>query len=223
MSVVMRYEEIERSIIQNQGLIRYGDVRSIEACSYDLRVGTVIKSGSVLNENTPEAVQQGIEVMPGDIVTIITLEEVCLPPNVAGLAFAMNRWSSEGLLVLNPGHVDPGFSGPLSVKALNLRRTPITLRLSNPIFTILFLDFGDSTHHPYTRAPKTRRDYEQEFQTRDREITPTSLSDLLRVMPDLPFVTADQFNVRIWKHWSTYISMLVAVVGLVVAVLALKK
>lgn len=223
MSNVMRYEEIAQSITQGQGLIRYGDLQSIQACSYDLRVGTVIKSGVVANEGDLHTLHQGIEVLPGEIVTIISLEELTLPPNIAGIAFAMNKWSSQGLLVLNPGHIDPGFSGPLSIKALNLRKTPITLRLRDPIFTVLFFDFSDSTSHPYNREAKSRRDYEKIFQERDREITPTSISDLLRAAKDLPFVTSDQVEAKMWTHGSTIISIICAVGALVVGVVALLK
>ncbi len=223
MAVVMRYEEIVRSITEHQGLIKYGDVQSVQACSYDLRVGTIIKSGMLANEGNEQVSQQGVEVLPGEIVTIISLEEITLPPHTAGIAFAMNKWSSQGLLVLNPGHIDPGFSGPLSIKALNLRKTSITLRLRDPIFTVLFFDFLDNTAHPYNHGTQTRRDYEERFQERDREITPTSISDLLRAAKDLPFVTGDQVEARMWTHGSTIISLICGVGALVVAVVALIK
>ena len=217
---IMRHQEILQKMREGSGLITFGNEECIEACSYDLRIGTIIQGGRVTRD-TDGAVDRGFEVLPGEIVTIITLEEIRLPARVAGIAFAMNRWSSQGLLVLNPGHIDPGFAGPLSVKALNLRKTPITLRFHNPIFTILFFELAGDTDLPYPGGPKTRRDYERNFEERDREITPASLGDLLRATEGLPFVKEDQLDSKLWRHMSTVLSLVFTGGGVVVAIIAL--
>jgi deoxycytidine triphosphate deaminase len=219
---IMRHQDILGSMKAGTGLISYGDEKSIQACSYDLRVGTIIKSGKVIRD-TDSTTDQSVEVLPGEIVTIITLEEVTLSGKIAGLAFEMNQWSSQGLLVLNPGHIDPGFSGPLSIKALNLRKTSITLRFHDPIFTILFMELTGDTDKPYPGEPKTKKDYERNFEERDREISPTSIGDLLRAMKELPFVTEDQLAARMWKHGSTIVSLLIGLFGVLLAIIALKK
>ena len=218
----MRHQDIQKSMKEGSGLIRFGDEKNIQACSYDLRVGTIIKSGKVIRD-TDRPNEQSVEVLPGEIVTIITLEEVTLSAKIAGLAFAMNQWSSQGLLVLNPGHIDPGFSGPLSIKALNLRKTSITLRFHDPIFTILFMELAGATDMPYPGIAKTRQDYEKSFEERDREITPTSIADLLRATKDLPFVTEDQLATKMWSHGSTILNFLITLVAVILAIIALKK
>src|SRR5207237_10058215 len=102
--------------------------------------------------------------------------------------FPMNKWSSEGLLVLNPGYVDPGFRGPLSVKIVNLRKTRISISRGHPIFTVSFFRMGADTKHPYNRN-KSRREREVEMNRRELEQSAGSISELLKFAPDRPYTT----------------------------------
>jgi deoxycytidine triphosphate deaminase len=230
---VLRHEDIESAGAE---LIKYGCEASIQPATYDLRVGTVVREGRIFNENSPGA-EQAIHIEPGEIVTIITAEELAMPDYIAAVAFAMNKWSSQGLLVLNPGHIDPGFRGPLSVKALNLRKTKIALNLKEPIFTVMFFNLGVATGHPYPGPPRTRKQYEDEFVEKDLERTPTSISDLLRAAPhlpfimkneaestlrnlDLPYMRKEQVELAIRNHWITRTTFWAAIIAAFFAVMS---
>jgi deoxycytidine triphosphate deaminase len=217
---ILRFEDIEEAL--NEGKLLTNWTRSsIQAASYDLRVGTIFKDGKIVNEEHEER-QRPFLIQPGEIISIFTLEEVILPPNIAGVTFAINKWSSEGLLVLNPGHVDPGYRGPLTVKALNLRKTPISISREEPIFTIIFHNIGSHTSHPYPGAVLSRHEKERSFHAREQEIAPTSLGDLLKVMANLPFVTNEQMDRAIREHWIsrwTFGLLIVAAIGAILAVI----
>src|SRR5947208_2986327 len=122
---ILRYEDIDAAITGGELLVNAVNA-SIQPASYDLRVGTIFREGQIINADHPEHARQ-FSIQPGELVSIFTLEELKLPADIAGFAFAMNALSSQGLLVLNPGHVDPGYKGPLTVKAINLRKTPISI------------------------------------------------------------------------------------------------
>jgi deoxycytidine triphosphate deaminase len=218
--MIMRFEDIEQMLKQGKLLTNYTE-SSIKAASYDLRVGTIFKNGKIVNEDHEER-QRPFLIQPGEIVSIFTLEEVFLPPDIAGVAFAMNKWSSEGLLVLNPGHIDPGYRGPLTVTALNLRKTSISISREDPIFTIVFHYIGNHTGHPYPPPSLSRHEKERSFHARNQEIAPGSLGDLLKVMAGLPFVTKDQLDRAIREHWIsrwTFILLLAAAIGAILAVI----
>ncbi len=74
---IMRHQDIQKSMKEGSGLISFGDEQNIQASSYDLRVGTIIKAGEVIRD-TDGKIDRSIEVLPGEIVTIITLEEITL-------------------------------------------------------------------------------------------------------------------------------------------------
>lgn len=78
MSEILTYDEIVNEINNNR-LITGGDVRFVEACSYDMRVGTIFREGP------PIKGQQGQAILhPGDIVSLFTLEELSLTRGCGG-------------------------------------------------------------------------------------------------------------------------------------------
>jgi deoxycytidine triphosphate deaminase len=212
---VLRYEDIESEL--NEGrLINNSVVSSIQPASYDLRVGTIFRDGKIINQEHEEKDRQ-FSIRPGEIVSFFTMEEVQLPSDIAGLVFAMNRWSSEGLLVLNSGHIDPGYKGPLIVKAINLRKTTISVSRGDPIFTIVFLRMKNHTTHAYTKFEAVRSK-ERSFNAREQEIAPASLANLLTYSEDLPLVSEIQMDRAVRNHWMTRAAFGLTLVAAVAAV-----
>lgn len=111
---------------------------NLQSCSYDLRIGAVFKNGKIFSDDFNSDLNFDIEVKPSEIVTILTLEEINLPLNLVGTVFAINGLSYTGFLILNPGHIDPGFKGPISICAINLSKHTIRLHQGKNIFTIIF-------------------------------------------------------------------------------------
>ena len=114
----------------------YSD-ENFQPCSYDLRIGTIYKNEKIVSASHPESSVYFVKVKPSEIITLLTLEEVNMPQDCCGTVFAINSHSSSGLLILNPGHIDPGYKGPISICAINLSKKPIKLRLKDSIFTII--------------------------------------------------------------------------------------
>lgn len=139
---------------------------------------------------------------PGGIISLFTLEELDLPDDIAATAFAMNVMSSEGVLVLNPGHVDPGFRGPLTVRIINIRATPKALVFGTPIFTVIFERLPKPTRRGY-RANKPRTEREIAFEATDVEQNPKTLLGLLNAGDERPLMTPQEVDRRIMKHWVT--------------------
>lgn len=229
---ILRYEDIEEEVSHGR-LITEHIATSIQPSSYDLRVGTVFRGGQIINQNHQRASEQFV-IQPGEIVSLLTMEEVRLPDNMIAIAFPMNKWSSEGLLVLNPGYVDPGFKGPLSVKIVNLRKTRISISRGQAIFTVSFFRIGANTAHPYTRN-KERAEREVEMNTKELEQSAGSIAELLKAAPDRPyttkdevdkiireqpFVTRDGVEKAIRDHWMSWTVFFIAVIGAIAAVVA---
>ncbi len=118
-----------------------------QAASYDLRIGKIIAEAEVIDG--PNA---RFYLPSGGMATIVTMEQLQLPPQIGAVVFPPNSLSEQGLLVLNPGHVDPGYRGTLSVRVINLRKVAFPLSVGMRIFTCLFFELSEATERPYQYA-----------------------------------------------------------------------
>ena len=122
----------------------------IEADSYDLAAGTAIWKESGVSRDEQEVItlrhnpglsraeQPTVTVQPGQMVFVVTREDVLMPMDLCGTVYSRNNLALRGILALNAGHVDSGYEGPIAIRLINMRATPWTLALGEPIFTIAF-------------------------------------------------------------------------------------
>lgn len=127
-------EIIELSLTKQ--LIKQFDESLLSGCSYDLRVGNIVRSRSRLTKIDIETKE--FFAQSGECFTIETLEEVNLRDNILyGLIF--NKHSVLGKGLFHPATtVDPGFIGPLSITFFNLGNTPIKIEKGMKICSIHF-------------------------------------------------------------------------------------
>jgi deoxycytidine triphosphate deaminase len=172
------------------------DVKNIEGSSYDLRIGTIIideigrdKSKKRIISEAAENVEM-VEVGPSQIITILTLEEVNIPLDLCGTVFAMNSKSSSGFLILNPGHIDPGYKGPISICAINLSSDKIMLRIGDKIFTIIFEKLTQKTEKYKGNKHLSRKDYEEDFYINRADKLSPSVFDFITAREYVPYLKA---------------------------------
>jgi len=216
-NVLVRDEILERIRIGQLVVGAADPDKRVRGCSFDLTVGTIFWGGRVLRRNSADP--QQVVVPPGGVVGIFTDESLNLPSDVYGTAFAINAMSSKGFLVLNSGHVDPGFEGPLTVKALNVRKTSIAISQGDPIFTVLFTPIGRPA--PPFRGNKSVADREREFNAETVQSSPQTLGEMIAVDPNGPFPTRDQVRDMVRSDAIVRITLGLTFVAAVASVLAL--
>lgn len=163
---VLNKSEIERRIAAGELIVnprkdRQNRLLDIHPASYDLTAGRAVwkEEGSRSLGKRGEArivevglsaehelVQQPYVVLqPGQMVSVITREEIKMPLTLCGTVYSRNGLALNGIFAFNAGHVDPGFQGPIVIRLINLRATPWTFTLGDRIFTIVFqtLDIKD--------------------------------------------------------------------------------
>jgi deoxycytidine triphosphate deaminase len=189
--------------------------KGVQPASYDMAIGTIFRGGEIINGQHTKA-KDPVIIQPGEVVSMLTLEELDLPDNVAGTAYAMNAQSSEGLLVLNPGHVDPGYKGALSVVALNLRKVPLALQLGDNIFTIVFNRLAQPSTPTYAsiygQGPM-RPDRERSVNQKVVEKSIESLDKLLSI-------SHKDINELIRDHWMSRVVFGCTLIGAIFAIIA---
>jgi deoxycytidine triphosphate deaminase len=217
MSGILTYDDIVAELRKGK-LITKGIESNVEACSYDLRVGTIFKEGQIITGEQGQVILQ-----PGDIVSLFTLEELDLPPDVAATAFAMNAMSSQGILVLNPGHVDPVYKVPLRFILINIRATPKSIDLKTKIFTVVFERLPKVTSQPYPPIEDDRAERERKFNSSDVEQNPHSMARLVMLGKDRPLMTGDEVDRRIREHWTTRVILVATLVAALFAVIGVYR
>lgn len=112
---------------------------SVQSASLDLHVGKILlpqaekgKPGSV------ECPKKRHVLRTGHTVVITTQEKIYMPKNYAAIGFPPSSISSRGLLMTNPGHVDPGFVGRMRFTVINMGQEDIALNKSDAIVSLLF-------------------------------------------------------------------------------------
>jgi deoxycytidine triphosphate deaminase len=150
---VLGRSEIDKGIRQGQYIKNPrtidGKFPDLQSASYDLTAGVAVwrESGRAgLDGATRESRslddaalhQPTVELQPGQMMSIITKEELAIPADVCATVYSKNSIALKGIFAFNAGHVDPGYKGPIIVRLLNLRRTKLTLTMGQPIFLIVF-------------------------------------------------------------------------------------
>jgi dUTPase len=111
----------------------YGSKSPVQASSVDLHIGAILLPG--VDEDDPGSVtkpQTDLALKFGHTVVITTQEQLNLPNSIAAFGFPPAHLSFRGLLMTNPGHVDPGYAGPMRFTVMNVGKEDITFAQATP-------------------------------------------------------------------------------------------
>jgi dCTP deaminase len=162
-----------------QGDGRYGMDAAVQPCSVDLTIGQVfIPEAKEGKPGSAEFPRKGVELKPGHTAVITTLEKCCFPSNIAAIGFPPNSVSSQGILMTNPGHVDPGYDDTMSFTVINMGSEDYTLQKGDKIVTLLLFE----PKSPATKNLRERRG-------------PNGLSAVAKVRNLLAVLSPDFLNV----------------------------
>lgn len=108
----------------------------------DLQVGRV---STHKTEKTKDG--QTLILPPGGVAHIESRERFNMPENIMGFLTPRNKYSERGLLMLNAGHVDPGWGdGYLTAEVINLSEEGFSLTVGyDRPFSIIFQYMHSST------------------------------------------------------------------------------
>jgi deoxycytidine triphosphate deaminase len=211
-SGILIKNQIEHAF-KNHSLINDYDPVGLQSCSYDMRVGTIYKEGKMLEDYSP------VDIEPGEMITIHTLESLKMPNDIAATVFPINSQSSQGFMVLNPGHIDPGYEGVLTVKAINLTKNRLSRMREDQIFTIIFEKLPSETDGYKKNIPdkQTKRNQLKI----ERDISPENLFKIPSYWKKKGFFAYTENDVKaiVAKYWLGYITLVIALIALLISVL----
>lgn len=120
----------------------------VQPSSLDLSIGGVYlpcTEDQNISGKNPEGREQYI-LKPGRTAIVLTQEEIKMPPGLVALGFPPSKVSVQGILMTNPGQVDPGYEGPLRFTVINMGSGDFVLQKGNTIVSLVFFSLtSDST------------------------------------------------------------------------------
>lgn len=130
MCVLPDHEILDAIEAGRMGIDVFSD-RCLTPNGYDLRIAEISLEGG-------EAVTEGeVEVPPGRLFFVSTLERVTLPDDVTAQLWLRTSWIRKGL-VAGLGKVDAGFSGTLTFSAFNLSGRTVRIPIGERFVQIVF-------------------------------------------------------------------------------------
>lgn len=111
----------------------------IQASSIDLHIGNIYIPGKKGKEPGSECCPKaGFTLCSGATAVAVTQEKLTLPKNIAGIGFPPSeKMSFKGILMTNPGHIDPGYVGHLHFTLINMAKEEFALNRGDMLVTLL--------------------------------------------------------------------------------------
>jgi deoxycytidine triphosphate deaminase len=139
--MILNDSEIARRIA-GEALIQCHDADQVRNCGYSLRAGRVFHSGDgkELLLNHPHEGKQGItwQLGPTETLVVMTRERVKMPADLCAFYTPLHRMATQGIMLLNPAVVEPGYEGPLSCFLVNFSSQAVQIHQDQPISKIVF-------------------------------------------------------------------------------------
>lgn len=107
--------------------------------------------GSDCECGVPDCIDGQMVLLPGEFRLAHTLERITIPDDLLVRAEGKSSWARLGLLVhATAGHLDPGFSGQVTLELKNLHhKNPITVNRHDVIGQFLVCRLSSPVLRPY--------------------------------------------------------------------------
>lgn len=197
-----------------------GPTDPIQPNSIDLGIGRVFVPGASQGTlGSASAGKTSHVLRPGETALVQTRETLVMPSDMCAIGFPPARLSISGVLITNPGLVDPGYGRgtpdgkPLHCTVINMGQEPLPLRAGDAIMTLVFFRLDAAAKF--------------DFATRNPSPPPTVTEQLLSLLSSEFANLTNEINSRIdarqWRQqlWTAVVSAgLAGLIGVAVGLLA---
>lgn len=202
--------EIKKAILSGQ--INFGsafDHQKIQSSSVDLTAGRIyvpetIKKINEVQDFSDLAIHQ-CNIGAGETIIIELSEEIQLSKDIGCILLPPNSLTKNGIIMTNPGHIDPGYSGKLTVCLINMGRDTVTMEQRSVVATLLLFKLSSSSAG-YQKGPGTGANL-------------TQLSKLSKDFANISERSYEYIKRAIWGHFVSALTILSLAFGLLAIVI----
>jgi dUTPase len=124
---------LNKEQIDAAGIVIGGLAARRRPTTYDATIGDIITQGELWEKETFVLDKRGI-------VWVVSTEEFTFDDTHTGLATLKTTWTHRGVLALNVGVIDPGWSGPLATALVNISGGKISIKKGDAFFRVLVFE-----------------------------------------------------------------------------------
>ena len=191
--------EIRTAVLS--GEIDFGrlfDHRQIQSASIDLTAGKIyipdkIKEINKVQSFSDLAIHQ-CSIGAGEAIIIELSENIQLSKDIGGILLPPNSLTKNGIIMTNPGHIDPGYSGKLTVCLINMGKDAVPMEPSSVVATLLLFRLN-APSSGYQKGPGTGANL-------------TQLSKLSKDFANISERSYDDIKRVIWRHFIAALGLL---------------
>lgn len=146
-------ELYQKNILKLKTVPSHDDADSpIQPASLDLHVGKIFvperPDHQLGSTKTPK--RHNHPLAPGETALIETEESLHLPSHITAVVFPPASMTSQGILMTNPGIIDPGYNGHLSAVLINMSKETFDIKKGGIVFSALIFDLEKSVGCDYS-------------------------------------------------------------------------
>lgn len=157
MSTVITGSELKEAVAAGR-LIHGGKESAVEGLKYDFSLGSLMLFGGkapIDAAKLPEQDRAQLVVRPGELVYVMSEEQLDLPMDVKADLSLKRKISHLGIMVLGGSSVDPGYKGRLVFALYNLSTRPFPLQPGRKLIAAQFYRLSkDETPPSTTHVPE---------------------------------------------------------------------
>lgn len=185
----------------------YSKDSPVQPASLDLHVGNI---------TVPEKGNESYDsycLCTGQTIIVTTSEELYLPSNLSGFGFPPDKLSQKGVLMINLGHIDPGWHGKIKFVLINFGKSPFPIEKGGIVATFIFNELDQNVKKSYSERRPTSS---FPLQPNIEGIVKTLSSDFLNVDKRAERIAAERSkrSTLIASIISACTAILVTVIGL---------
>ncbi|MEN8615427.1 hypothetical protein ABFB09_09205 [Dehalogenimonas sp. THU2] len=164
MMSVLTGRQIQRLIEEKTLKIEPFDTKLLEPATYDLRLFYKVLASPVGETNLGKVVDlrenpDGCEVLPGQMIAILSYETISLPLNLTGRFGIRSAFARKGMNAFGGLQLDPGFRGRLMMNLINVGPEPISIYNKEPVFSVEFSKLDEDAAVGYSGPFQDQDDF----------------------------------------------------------------
>lgn len=134
-----------KKLISDSGLLENHKPENIKNASYTISVGRVFSPESgdeIVFKHGEKNKQHHIQIKPGEIIVIMSKEQIKMPLNLCASYNPTFMVSKRGLNLINNSIIEPGYEGHVSCIFANFSRVTAKLSLNDAIVKLVFYELA---------------------------------------------------------------------------------
>jgi dCTP deaminase len=161
---ILTGRQIKELVRNNLLIIEPFDESLVEPATYDLRLFYKVLASPVGEKQLGRVIDlrdspDGCNVLPGQMVGILSYEKIRLPLNISGRFGIRSSLARKGINAFGGIQLDPGFRGRLIMNLINVGPEPIQIRYKDPVFSVEFSKLDEMAEIGYNGPYQDQDDF----------------------------------------------------------------